>query len=98
MLRCLRYEKAASKEVYSPRCSQLLGLSAVLRDFMLFSPTNLLSDREIRRSLLILLRSESADRCFRVLAYCVMPDHLHFLVEETDARSDLLHFMKSFKI
>jgi putative transposase len=34
---------------------------------------------------------------FVVVAYCVMPDHLHVLVEATSDRSDLLSFVKRFK-
>jgi putative transposase len=48
--------------------------------------------------LLELLRSESAANSFRIHAYSLMPDHLHFLAQETEPTSDLLHFVKSFKI
>ena len=34
---------------------------------------------------------------FAVLAYCVMPDHLHALVEAKSEQSDLQPFMKRFK-
>ena len=34
---------------------------------------------------------------FAVLAYCVMPDHLHALVEAKSAGSDLRAFVKRFK-
>jgi len=41
---------------------------------------------------------EEADRCgFVVHAYCVMPDHVHFLVEGNSDASDLIRFVKSFK-
>jgi len=49
-------------------------------------------------SILSLLCSESAARDFAILAYCVMPDHLHFLAEGVQPASDLLGFLKSFKI
>ncbi len=48
--------------------------------------------------LLNLLRSESAARSFAIHAYCVMPDHFHFLAEGTEPSSDLLNFVKSFKL
>src|SRR5256885_200290 len=34
---------------------------------------------------------------FAVPAYCVMPDHVHALVEETSERADLEMFVKMFK-
>jgi len=34
---------------------------------------------------------------FAIVAYCVMPDHLHALVEATSEGSDLKAFMKHFK-
>ena len=48
--------------------------------------------------MLDLLRSESAGNSFDVHAYCLMPDHLHFLAEGTEPTSDLRHFIKSLKI
>lgn len=45
-----------------------------------------------------LLRSESTARGFAILAYCVMADHLHFLTKGLQPMSDLLAFVKSFKI
>ena len=34
---------------------------------------------------------------FAILAYCLMPDHAHLLVEGTSDTSDLLHLVKSAK-
>jgi len=34
---------------------------------------------------------------FSVVAYCVMPDHLHVLVEATSDQADLVAFVKRFK-
>jgi putative transposase len=48
--------------------------------------------------LLDLLATECASRDFSVPAYCLMPDHLHFLAEGSDPASDLLQLVKSFKI
>jgi putative transposase len=48
--------------------------------------------------LLQIFRTESAGRDFAVHAYCLMPDHFHFLVEVTKPASDLFKFVKSFKI
>jgi putative transposase len=48
--------------------------------------------------LLDVFRRESAARDFAIPAYCVMPDHFHFLAGGLRSSSDLLHFMKSFKL
>jgi REP element-mobilizing transposase RayT len=56
------------------------------------------SDSKYCLDLLALLRTECASCHFSVLAYCLMPDHLHFLAEGLDPASDLLHLVKSFKI
>jgi putative transposase len=43
------------------------------------------------------LRTESNRQGFRVGAYCVMPDHVHLLVQGTTDASDLIRFVKAFK-
>jgi len=63
-----------------------------------FERQKLLSDEVLSKRTLALLQLESATRSFGVPAYCVMPDHLHFLAEGLTPQSDLLHFIKSFKI
>ncbi len=51
---------------------------------------------QAQRTLQILL--ECADtHSFRLHAYCIMPDHIHFLVEGTRNDSDLLEFVRLFK-
>ena len=45
-----------------------------------------------------LLRMECALRSFAVPAYCVMPDHFHFLCEGVEPGSDFLRLMMSFRI
>jgi putative transposase len=55
-------------------------------------------DSENCKLILDLLQSESATRAFAVLAYCAMPDHLHVLIEGLEPGSDLLGFLKGFKI
>ena len=37
-------------------------------------------------------------RGFAIRAYCLMPDHLHFLASGSAANSNFLMFMKSFRI
>lgn len=56
------------------------------------------TDSAYCQHLLVLLRTECASRNFSVPAYCLMPDHLHFLAEGLDPASDLLHLVESFKI
>jgi putative transposase len=63
-----------------------------------FRRQNIFSDPKHCQDLLALLQSECAARCFRVPAYCLMPDHLHFLAEGLHPASDLLHLLKSFKM
>jgi putative transposase len=48
--------------------------------------------------LLDIFRAESSARDFAIHAYCVMPDHFHFLAEGTIQTSDLVGFIKSFRI
>lgn len=50
------------------------------------------------RSLLNILRQESEQRHFSIPAYCLMPEHLHFLACGLHAESELLPFVKSFRI
>jgi REP element-mobilizing transposase RayT len=63
-----------------------------------FHRRNVFSDSTHCQELLSLLNAECASRNFSVLAYCVMPDHLHFLAKGLDPASRLLHLLKSFKI
>jgi putative transposase len=44
-----------------------------------------------------LLRSESSDFSFAVHAYCVMPDHVHLLLEGVKPACDLVQFVKILK-
>jgi REP element-mobilizing transposase RayT len=48
--------------------------------------------------LLQLLKDESAVRGFAIPAYCLMPDHLHLLAHGLQESSDLLSFVKSFRL
>ncbi len=47
--------------------------------------------------LIDMLRQESVSAQFLVYAYCIMPDHLHVLVQGLDTTSDLLAFVKRLK-
>jgi len=75
-----------------------LGFQQYFVTLCCFRRETLFSNDKWCRRVLELLHSESASRFFRVPAYCVMPDHLHFLAEGIAPQSNLLHFMRSFKI
>jgi putative transposase len=38
-----------------------------------------------------------AARCFEVLAYCLMPDHLHLVLEGTSEDADLREAVRAWK-
>jgi len=44
------------------------------------------------------LRGISTAHSFAILAYCIMPNHIHLLVDGLLPTSDFLHFMKTLKI
>jgi len=43
------------------------------------------------------LRDSALEGQFRIPAYCVMPDHLHFLAEGMNENCDLIDFVRRFK-
>ena len=43
------------------------------------------------------LKEESARHLFFVKAFCLMPDHLHLLLQGSSLNADLLKFMNGFK-
>ena len=47
--------------------------------------------------LLHILRSDAAAHTFAVHAYCLMPDHVHLLLEGLYPTTDLLGFVKAVK-
>jgi putative transposase len=51
----------------------------------------------IARWLLETLQQLAAQRPFTLRAYCLMPDHLHVLLQGNSPSSDLLSFVKTFK-
>src|SRR5712664_2308027 len=63
-----------------------------------FNRRAIFADRSRCSSLLELFRSECVARNFGVHAYCVMPNHFHFLAEGLGPTSDLLNLIKSFKL
>ena len=75
-----------------------LGQKLYFVTFCCFRRASLFLDAHRCGWMLDLLRAESISNSFKVHAYCLMPDHLHFLVEGTEPTSDLRHFVKSLKI
>ena len=57
----------------------------------------LFSTGKLGRWLIGHLRDTAAEHAFAVHAYCVMPDHLHLLVEGLKDVCDLRRFVNSFK-
>ena len=53
--------------------------------------------RRIARWLLESLQQTAAQKSFTVRAYCLMPDHLHLLLQGDSASSDLLSFVRTLK-
>jgi putative transposase len=51
----------------------------------------------VSRWLIGMLREHAAAGGFLIHAYCLMPDHLHFLSEGINQHCDLLNFVASFK-
>lgn len=57
----------------------------------------LFSSEPLARQFVDLLRTESVESSFAVHAYCVMPDHVHLLVEGLKPGCDLVQFIKILK-
>jgi putative transposase len=52
---------------------------------------------EICNEFLTILRDDAITHFLSVHAYCLMPDHVHLLLEGLQPISDLLHFIKALK-
>jgi putative transposase len=57
-----------------------------------------LAETQVATRVVFLLQECAAGRSFLLHAYCLMPDHLHLLAEGTQPDSDLLEFMRVFKL
>jgi len=57
-----------------------------------------LGKAEIAERVITLLRECAAHASFLLHAYCVMPDHLHFLAEGTSGEANLPEFVRVFKL
>jgi len=75
-----------------------LGRQCYFVTLCCFDRLRVFSDSTACSWLLEILRAESVTRDFAIHAYCIMPDHIHFLAEGLLPSSDLANFVKSFKI
>ncbi len=57
----------------------------------------LLRDRDVAMMVLACIRRSSDRYGFAVIAYCLMPDHVHLLVVGTSPGADLRRFVKTAK-
>jgi len=65
--------------------------------FCTFDRRDVLSDVVTAQSVLSQFRRTSRRNKFAILAYCLMPNHVHLLVEGRTARSDLRGYIKALK-
>jgi putative transposase len=65
--------------------------------FCTFDRRETLSDPAVASLVLMQLRRTSEALAFAILAYCLMPDHVHLLVEGTTATADFRRFIKRLK-
>jgi len=75
-----------------------VGSQSYFVTFCCFNRRPIFSDASLCTWLLETLRAESAARSFAIHAYCVMPDHLHFLAEGLTPASDLANLAKTLKL
>jgi len=65
--------------------------------FCTFERRETLRDPSVIASVLMRFRRTALPAQFAILAYCVMPDHVHLLVEGRSVSTDLLKFVKRMK-
>jgi putative transposase len=72
-----------------------------LRDYFItictFNRRRYFCDIQLATSTIELLRATASVHSFAIHAYCLMPDHLHFVAQGLQPSSDLLQLTKSFK-
>ena len=55
-----------------------------------------LADEDLASEVVGILLDEARESCFELLAFCVMPDHVHLLVQTSEG-TDLIRFVQSVK-
>ncbi|HEY9465944.1 MAG TPA: transposase [Vicinamibacterales bacterium] len=74
-----------------------LGIARYFLTFCTFERIQALADPDVAARTLEQFRRTAAIEQFAIRAYCLMPDHVHLLVEGLSARSDLKRFAKMAK-
>jgi putative transposase len=74
-----------------------VGPALYFLTFCTYERAKALSDHEVAARTLEQFRRTAAIEQFAILAYCLMPDHVHLLVEGIAATSDLKRFAKMAK-
>ena len=74
-----------------------VGLALYFLTFCTYARIKALSDAEVAARTLEQFRRTAALEQFAIRAYCLMPDHVHLLVEGIAATSDLKRFVKMAK-
>jgi putative transposase len=85
------------KNIRLPRTSYL-GRQSYFITFCCHRRLPVFTDHSHAFRLLELLRSDAAARTFAIHAYCVMPDHFHFLAEGLAPTSDPLNLALTIKM
>jgi REP-associated tyrosine transposase len=82
-----------------PRVSgfSYLGLHRYFLTICALNRRAVFADDVVARSTIDQFLQTATKEAFVVLAYCLMPDHFHLLVEGTEDRSDLRRFVKMGK-
>jgi REP element-mobilizing transposase RayT len=84
------------KKIRLPATSYV-GLRRYFLTFCCFEQRNCFLQADFNQYFLDKPREQSVGHGFATLAYCLMPDHVHLLVEALEASSNLAPFVKVFK-
>jgi putative transposase len=76
---------------------EYIGFHRYFLTFCTRSRSTIFIDAIIARDTLAQILRTASEEHFSVLAYCLMPDHVHLLVEGTTQRADLRRFAKMSK-
>ena len=84
------------KRIRLPAASYV-GLRRYFLTFCCFERRKCFLQSDFNLYFVVQLREQSAVHQFAALAYCLMPDHVHLLVEALAVSSNLAPFVKAFK-
>lgn len=57
----------------------------------------LFTDKEINMSIIELLKSEREKQGLNIIAFCIMPEHIHLLIEIPEGGTNLSNFIRVYK-